>query len=257
MAIVTIVTARNVGWMFARRGDTVVTGAAAAQYLCVVDSYGWYPHRDAVTVLAHIGCQHVSRVLAGRSYAVVAVAAVTDNAGVIKVRGQPAIGGVAVLANIAGIDMCRMFAGGRNPVMTTAAIADDADVIKVGRNPPGSSMAVVTGIGACHVRRRFAGGRHAIMARPTGADDLSVVNCQCRRKGHDAVTILANRCGLDMRRVLASCIRTVVTTHAVARDIDVIKVRWCPGNSRVAVVAGFATRYVRRRFAGSDIAVVT
>ena len=59
-----------------------------------------------------------------------------------------------------------------------------------------------------------------------------------------------------MRRVLASCIGAVVTTNAIARDIDVIEVGRDPRNRRMAVIAVFAARDVGRVLARGGVAIV-
>ena len=87
MAIVAVITTRYVRRMLAGRRDTVMTRAAAAEYLRMVDGDRRYPDCRAVTILACVCRYNVRRVLAGRSYTVVAVVAVTRNAGVIKVGG--------------------------------------------------------------------------------------------------------------------------------------------------------------------------
>jgi len=57
-------------------------------------------------------------------------------------------------------------------------------------------------------------------------------------------------------RVLAECVSAVVAAYAVARDIDVIKIRRYPRYSDVAVVAGVAAGNVRRGLTGRNVAVV-
>ena len=59
-----------------------------------------------------------------------------------------------------------------------------------------------------------------------------------------------------MGRVLAECVSAVVAAYAVARDIDVIKIRRYPRYSDVAVVAGVAAGNVRRGLTGRNVAVV-
>jgi len=87
MAIVAVIAASYVRGMFAGCRDTVMTRAAAAEYLRMVDGDRRYPDCRIVTILADVGRKNVRRVLAGRRYTVVAVAAVTRNAGVIEVGG--------------------------------------------------------------------------------------------------------------------------------------------------------------------------
>ena len=59
-----------------------------------------------------------------------------------------------------------------------------------------------------------------------------------------------------MGQVLAECVGAVVAAYAIARYVDVIKIRGHPGDSYVAVVASIAARDMCRRLAGCDVAVV-
>lgn len=257
MAVIAVVTARDVGWVLAGCGHAVVTGAATAKYLRVIDSDRRHPNSRVVAVLANVRCQNVSRILARRCNAVVTVAAAARDIGVVKVCGQPAGRCMAVLANITAGNMHWRLARRRHTVMTTAAVADDANVIKVCRYPAGRRMAVVTGIAARHMCWCLAGRYSAVMARAAAADDLRMIDTHHRAERDDAVTVLTNRSGLNMRCVLTGRVGTVMAAHAITRNVDVIKVRRDPGVCRMAIVTGLAARDVRRRLAGRNVAVVT
>ena len=56
--------------------------------------------------------------------------------------------------------------------------------------------------------------------------------------------------------MLAGRVGAVMATDAIAGYVDVIEVRRCPGDSRMAVVAGIAADHVRRVFADGCDAVV-
>ncbi len=198
----------------------------------------------------------MGRVFARRSHSIVAVATASGDVGMIKIGWQPGRACVAVFTDITASDMCRVLASGSHSIVTAAAIANDAGMIEVGRNPPGSRMAVITGIVTAYVRRMFPCRGDTIVAGSAGSDDLSVVDRYRWRERDDTMAVLANRRGLNMRSILTSRIATVVTTDAVARDIDVVKVRRSPGHSRVAIVAGISAADMRWRLAGRDIAIV-
>lgn len=67
--------------------------------------------------------------------------------------------------------------------------------------------------------------RDAIVAGAAGADDLRVINGEYRHENVRVVAIFAHIARLDMRQAFADCFCAVVTAYAVARDVDVIKVR--------------------------------
>ena len=56
--------------------------------------------------------------------------------------------------------------------------------------------------------------------------------------------------------MLAGRVGAVMATDAIAGDVDMIEVRRCPGDSRMAVVAGIAADHVRRVFTDGCDAVV-
>ncbi len=256
VAVVAIIATRDMGRMFACRRDAIVTRTAATQYLCMVDSKRWRPHRHTVAVLADIGRQHMSGILTRCGDAIVAVTTASGDVGMIKISWQPGRTGVAVFTDITASDMCRALTSGSYSIVTTAAITNDAGMVKVGGNPPGSRMAVITGIGTAYVRRVFPGRGDTIVAGSAATDDLSVVDRYRWGERDNAMAVLANCSGLNMCSILAGRIGAVVTADAVTRDIDVVKVRRCPGNSGVAVVTGISAADMRRRFAGCDIAIV-
>lgn len=70
------------------------------------------------------------------------------------------------------------------------------------------------------------------------------------------MAIFADIAGLYVRRRLAGCIRAVMAIDAIARDIDMVEVRWQPGHRRVTIVAVIATGNVGRVLAGRDVAVM-
>ncbi len=70
------------------------------------------------------------------------------------------------------------------------------------------------------------------------------------------MTVFANVCGQDVHWSLTGSFHAVVTTDAVAGDVDVVEVCRCPGDGRVAVVAIVAARDVIGRFASRDCAVM-
>lgn len=117
-------------------------------------------------------------------------------------------------------------------------------------------MAVITGIATRDVGRCFSGRRHAIVARATGSENLCVIDRVRRCPDVGIVAILANVCSLNMRGVLAGCIRAVVAIDAGIRDVGVIEVRGEPADGGMAVVAIFTACDMGRRLASGRHAIV-
>lgn len=77
------------------------------------------------------------------------------------------------------------------------------------------------------------------------------------RQPRDRVmAIFTNACRLDVRRVLAGCVRAVMAARTVTRDVDVIKVGGYPAGRRVAVIAVVAAADVVGVLTGGDDTVV-
>ena len=84
VTVITGITTGDVGWVFAGGGDTIVTGAAGAKHLRVIDGVRRHPQRVVMAVLAEVGCTDVGQVFAGRLSAVMTRRAVAGDPGVIK-----------------------------------------------------------------------------------------------------------------------------------------------------------------------------
>ena len=169
---------------------------------------------------------------------------------------RPDIGVVAVLTNGGRQRMQRPFAGRVGAVVTVDAITHDIDVIKVRGQPRDGRVAIVAIVTTRDVGRVFADRRGAIVARATGANYLSMVDGECRYPGVRRVTVLAHDAGLDVVKVFAGCVCTVVTTRTVTRDVDVVKVCGQPAGRCMAVLAVFAACNMCRSFARRDRTVV-
>ena len=124
------------------------------------------------------------------------------------------------------------------------------------RSPSIDRMAVI----ALKIRHKvplvLAGRRVAIMAGRTGAQHLSVVYGCYRYPGDRRVTVLADVCRQDMRRVLARSLRPVVTADAVVGDIRVVEGCRRPGDGGVAVIAIVAAGKVGRVLAFGRVAIM-
>lgn len=92
-------------------------------------------------------------------------------------------------------------------------------------------MTVIAGIAARDVRQVLARRHDAIMAVTASTDDLSVIDDIDRHPHVGVMAILADICGLNMRHVLASGIRTVVATYAITGNVRVIEICRQPANA--------------------------
>ena len=86
MTVVASIATRNMRWMFACRYHAIVTRAANANYLCVVDRKRGRKHVGVVAVIADIACLDMRRVLTGSLRAIMAVDAITRDVQVIEIR---------------------------------------------------------------------------------------------------------------------------------------------------------------------------
>jgi hypothetical protein len=84
-----------------------------------------------------------------------------------------------------------------------------------------------------------------------------MINSGGRYPGDDTMTVLADVGRLNVRKVLAGRIGTVVTARTITSDIDMVKIRRGPGSGYVTVITGVAAGDVCGCLAGCRIAVVT
>lgn len=87
VAVIAVVAARYVSRVFAGGGNTVVAGSASTQNLRVIDRNDGNERNRAVAVFANVRRQRVRWGFSGCVRAVMAVAAVTRDAGMVEVRG--------------------------------------------------------------------------------------------------------------------------------------------------------------------------
>lgn len=102
VAVIAICAAADVSCMFASRRHAVMAGTASTQDLRVIDRGDWNERNRAVTVFADICCLHVCWAFASCGNAVMATDAVPENAGVVKIRREPACRIVTILALVPG-----------------------------------------------------------------------------------------------------------------------------------------------------------
>jgi hypothetical protein len=210
-----------------------------------------------VAAIALLCGDKVFTVHAGRCSPVVTAIADTDDIGMIDPDHRyPGGIAMAILADIGGVDMAAVLTRCRGAVMAAETVVGDAAVVEVGRYPATGGVAQITGVVARHVVRRLTGRGGAVVAAVTAADDIGVVDPDHRYPGGVAMTILTHIGGLDMRRILTDCCRTVMTAGTVCRRVGMIEGSRHPGCSCVAQITGVVAGNMGRVFTCGRGAVV-
>jgi len=115
-------------------------------------------------------------ILAGRVRAVMAVAAVTCDIGMIEIRRQPRDRGVTVIAVDAAFNVCRVLARRGDAVVAGIAGADDMRVIDRHHGLPHvCRMAVLADFAGQNMRLVLAGRIRAVMAAGAVTGDIHVI----------------------------------------------------------------------------------
>lgn len=110
VTVITAIAAVDMCRMLARRHDSVMTGCAGTEYLCVIDDEHRREDIGAVAVFADIGCLNMCGILAGGFGAIVAVDTIPRNIDVIEVCGQPAGCRMTIVAGIAACNVVGILA---------------------------------------------------------------------------------------------------------------------------------------------------
>jgi len=222
MAIVTIVTARDVRRVLAGRYVAIVTRATSSENLRVIDRISRCPDDVVMAVLADVGCRDMRRVFAGRVGTIMAADAVSGDVGVIEVGRNPRVSCVAVIAVVTARDVRRVLAGRYVAIVTRATSSENLRVIdRISRIERHAIVTVLADISRQYVSGILARGLHAIMTVGAVARDIHMIEvggspCDARMA---IVTIVAAR---DVRGVLAGCCLTIVTGIARSQDLRVI-----------------------------------
>ncbi len=236
--------------------DAVVTVDAGTDNISVV-KVGGYPAISCVTVVAGIAAGSMGRVLPGGNCAVMAGVARANYLRVIdRIGGCEYHAIVTVLTNIGRLDVGRVLADCIGPVVAAKAVASDRAVVEVCRNPAVGRVALIAGIAATYVWRILSGGNRAVVAGRTRADDLRMIDPVRRCEDKIVMTVLANIGRLEVGRVFADGVATVVATKTVGHDVRVFKKRRCPAVSCMAVVAVISAADVCRVLARGNRAVM-
>lgn len=236
MAVFANVTRIDVRRRLARRLDAVMAVDAGARNADVI-KVRWQPARRRVAVVAVVAAVDMTDVLALCGYAIVTIPAEAENLEVINGIGRrPGVRAVAVLADLRRLQVIEWLAFGFGAVVARHAVVDDVRVIEIGGQPARRCMAVVAAVAAVNMVGIFA---HCCQAVVTGAaqpEDLQVIDGKCRYPDIRAVAVLADIRALDVVRILAGRLRTVMTVEALAGNVHVIEIGGQPGDRGMAIV---------------------
>ena len=117
-------------------------------------------------------------------------------------------------------------------------------------------MAVVAGVAAAYVVQVFPCRCDAVVAGTTNANNLHVIDDIGRCKYIGIMTILAHVAGLNVCRILAGSVDSVMAVDAVIRDICMIEIGWQPADRGMAVVAVIAALNMSRVLTGCCHAIM-
>lgn len=210
-----------------------------------------------MTVVTSVAACNVRRRLAGCNITVVTgLATANDLRMVHHNRRRPEVYAMAILANSRCLNVSHVFPGGFAAVVTIGTIPGDACVIEGCWCPRDRCVAIITVVATGEVRRVFSRRGNTVMTRTTTAKYLRMIHPVCWLKSDRVMTVFANIGCLYVRLVLASRLRSVVTTNAVAGDVDVVKVGWGPARRQMAVTAVIAAGDMVRVFARRNRSIV-
>ena len=188
VAIVTIVTTVDMGWMLTCSYRAVMAGGTAAYNLRMVDPVCGCKEDAVMTVLADIGRLDMRRVLADGLCAVVAAEAIARYVDVIEVGRYPTVGRVAIVTGIAACDVSRVFTDGNCAVVAGGTSTNNLRMIDCdNRCKKVSGVAILTNCCGLYVIGTLASRVNAVMAADTVAGDVDMVE----ERRYPAVSLVA------------------------------------------------------------------
>jgi len=257
MAVLTDVRCLHVSRILAGRVRTVMAAHTVPGDVDVIEIRR-QPADGAVAVIAVIAAGNMVLAFAGGDVAVVAGPATTEDLGMVDDHDRRKhVRVMAVFAHIRRLHVCRILTRRLRAVVTVDAVRGDGRMVERRRQPACGAMTVVAGVTTGNMCGQFADGDDTVMAGAAGAEHLGVVDGHHRGEHVGRVAILTDIGRINMRLVLSGRVSAVVAAHAVARDIDMVEIRWQPAGGAMTVVASVATGYVRGILASGDSAIVT
>jgi len=233
-------------WVLADGCRTVMTVAATADHLQVIDTSDRRKRDHRVAVLAHIGRLNVGCRFAKRIDIVVATNAVTDDVVVVEVCGDPAVSRVAVVATVAAYNMGGTLAECRRTIVAAIASAEHLQMIDArhDRRKSDDCVTVFTDVRSLNMRCWLADRIHIVVAADAIAANRVVIEI-CRDPADSGVTVVATIATGNVPWVPAQRSRPIVAAAARAEHLQMIDARnWGEGDDRVAILADTGCRDV-------------
>lgn len=214
MAIFADVVRCDVHRALADGADAVVALDAVAGDARMIEPCG-YPCKIRVAVLASISARNVVEMLTGSGDAVVAVAAGTEDVGVIDLQhGTEAKGRVAVFADIVGADVADAFADGVDAVVARDAVPRDPNVIEGHCLPRIAQVTAVALVGRRWMIGWLAGSEDSVVACAAVRRDRRVIHLNAAQPADLRVTVEAIRRGRNVIGGHGACIGSAAQTVA-------------------------------------------
>lgn len=218
MAIVAIVTTIDVILVLPDRGDAIVTGAAGAKNLRVINRKCWRPNVWCVAVFADIRRRNMGVALAGRLYAVVATDTIPGDVDMVKIGRYPAVGCMTVVAVVTARNVRRVLACRSDAIVAGTTGAEYLCVVNSdSRHIGDGAVAILADIGGLDMRRSFTSGRQAVVAGNAITDDSDVIEKGGQPAGN-VMAVVALIVGRNMVRRLSGSLSAIVAADTTAGD---------------------------------------
>jgi len=198
---------------------------------------------DCMTIFADVRGRSMRLRLADRIDRVVATYTVAGNVVVLKIRRQPAIGGVAIFTGIATLNVILRFTIHDGIVMAARAATQDLQVIDAhDRDECYCRMAIFADACRCDVRRIFSGCAYPIVTTHAISNYIEVIEEHGKPCGSlvAGVALLLSRW---MVRWLSDILNIVVASRTATENrIMIHHGQWEPTRRSVAVLAEFCAQ---------------
>lgn len=156
VAIITLITAGNMRWVFSCSHRAIVAAETRTQDFGMVNLYRWLPKSNRVAILTNICCGDMRWVLTGSFDPIMTTGTIIRDALVVEYSRSPRQIIVTSIAFSVGDDMARRQPFGDNAVVTTSTPTDSFTVVKPKHYGPTSrDMARRTIIGGIRMLGSF------------------------------------------------------------------------------------------------------
>lgn len=215
------------------------------------------PNDIVVAILANSRCSNVGRVLAGCADAIVAAAAIVEDAGMVEVGWYPAEGRMAVVAIIAAGNVSGVLTARNQAVVTRSTASQDLCMVHdVDRSPGDTVMTFLASVGRQNVGLTLTSRLGTVVTAGAVVEDVGVIK-GCWDPCVSRMTIVASIAGLNVGWVLARGCRAVVAGPAGSKHLQVLDLYYrLPEVRAVAIFADVGGQNVGGAFSCCLDAVV-